>query len=319
MKNPLRHFRFSLTGLFGATLFAACVAATLRYATRLWADALFTLVLVTVAVAALGALYRKGAARAFWIGALLGGGGYLFLAYGPWVGERVRPHLMTTPLLSMAYERLQTALNPPSATPYGSQYVAVYNTPTTVYSTAAPTYYSATPVPAYGAPPMAGASPPTTYPIPNSQANGTLSDYAAPASTPPQPADTPAPPDDAPPAADAPLPDGSPAPQPDVPSPDVTGGVTVYNSSPPPASGYASSGSFDPYSPYAVSAASAPYPSSTYSLAPVPVSTLPDWDNLDRAGHSLTALLAVFVFGITARRFYRTRSSTTAETQQAVA
>ena len=107
MKNPLRHFRFSLAGLFGATLFAACVVATLRFATRLWADALFTLALAAVAVAALGALYRRGAARAFWIGALVGGGGYLFLAYGPWIGESVRPHLVTAPLLSMAYERLQ--------------------------------------------------------------------------------------------------------------------------------------------------------------------------------------------------------------------
>lgn len=42
MKNPLRQFRFSLTGLFAATLFVACAVATLRYATRLWGDALFT-------------------------------------------------------------------------------------------------------------------------------------------------------------------------------------------------------------------------------------------------------------------------------------
>lgn len=314
MKNPLRHFRFSLTGLFGATLFAACVAATLRYATRLWADALFTLVLVTVAVAALGALYRKGAARAFWIGALLGGGGYLFLAYSPWIGESVRPHLVTTPLLSMAYERLETALNPSSATPYGSQYVAVYNTPTTVYSASGPTY-------GYGPPAGVGAAPTMAYPMPNSQANGTPADAGAPA-VPSQPADPSAPPDAAPNATEVVptvLPDGSPAPQPDSPPQDATSGVTVYNYSPPPASGYASAGSFDPYSPYAVSTASAPYPSSTYPLVPVPISTLPDWDNLDRAGHSLTALLAAFVLGITARRFYRTRPPATADSPPALA
>lgn len=299
MQNPLRHFRFSLTGLFGATLFAACVAATLRYATRLWADALFTLVLATVAVAALGALHRKGAARAFWIGTLVGGGGYLFLAYGPWIGESVRPHLVTTPLLSMTYERLQTAFNPPVATPYGSSYVAVYNTPTTVYSASGPTF-------GYGPPAGVGASPSTAYPIPNSQTNAMPSEADVPAlST--QPADASAPPNAAD-AAPTELPEGSPAQQPNLPSADATSGVTVYNYAPP--SSYAPAGSFDPYSAYAVPTASAPY-GSTYSLVPVSVSTLPDWDNVERAGHSLTALLAAFVFGITARWFYRTRTPAT--------
>lgn len=300
MKNPLCHFRFSLAALFGATLFSACVAATLRYATRLWADALFTLVLVTVAVAALGALYRKGAARAFWIGALLGGGGYLFLAYGPWIGETVRPHLVTTPLLSMAYERLQTALNPPSVTPYGSQYVAVYNT---VYSASGPTY-------GYGPSTGVGAAPSTVYPMPNSQANSTPSGAVDPYSALPQSADASTPPDAMPPATEAPasvLPDGSPAPQTNLPSSDGISGATGYNYA-PPMSSYAPTGAYDPY---AVPPQSYQVP--TYQ--PVPVSTLPDWDNLERAGHSLTALLAAFVLGITARRFYRTRSSATAELQ----
>lgn len=300
MQNPLRHFRFSLTGLFGATLFAACVAATLRYATRLWADALFTLVLATVAVAALGALHRKGAARAFWIGTLVGGGGYLFLAYGPWIGESVRPHLVTTPLLSMTYERLQTAFNPPVATPYGSSYVAVYNTPTTVYSASGPTF-------GYGPPAGVGASPSTAYPIPNSQANATPLDAAAPALS-PQPADASAPPDGPPPAAEAPptvLPDGSQAPQASLPSSDEISGATVYNYT-SPSSAYAPAGSYDPYS---MPPQLAPYQAPSYPS--VFVSTLPDWDDLERAGHSLTALLAAFVFGITARWFYRTRTPAT--------
>ncbi|HJT32767.1 MAG TPA: hypothetical protein VJ783_12060, partial [Pirellulales bacterium] len=293
MKNPLRHIRFSLTGLFGATLFAACVAATLRYATRLWADTLFTLVLITVAVAALGALYRKGAARAFWLGALVGSGGYLFLAYGPWIGETVRPHLVTTPLLSMAYERLQMALNPPSATPYGSQYVAVYNTPTT--------YYTA-PMATYGAPPV-GGSLATVSPMPNSQANSAPSGGVDPYSALPQAADASTPPDGIPPATEAPasvLPDGSPASQTNLPSSDGISGATGYNYA-PPMSSYAPSGAYDPY---AVPPQSYQVP--TYQ--PIPISTLPDWDNLDRAGHSLTALLVAFVFGITARWFNRTRS-----------
>lgn len=63
---------------------------------------------------------------------------------------------------------------------------------------------------------------------------------------------------------------------------------------------------FDPYATPVYGSSYVPptaYPQ--YSTAVV-VSELPDWDNLDRAGHSLTALLAAFVFGAIARRFYRT-------------
>lgn len=302
MKNPLRYFRFSLTGLFGATLFAACVVATLRYATRLWADGLFTLVLATVATAALGVVYRKGAARAFWIGALVGGGGYLFLAYGPWIGESVRPHLMTTPLLSMAYERLQTAFNPPNLPSYPPSYISTYSTPTTYYSAPAPTY---------GAPPV-GGSPTTVYPIPNSQANSAPSGAVDPYSALPQAADPSAPPDAVPPAGGSSpqmLPDGSLAPPPGLPSSDGISGTTVYNYS-QPSSAYMPAGAYDPY---AVPPQLAPYQASTY--APALVSTLPDWDDLERAGHSLTALLAAFIFALTARRFHRTRSPATADLQ----
>ncbi len=240
MKNPFRHIRFSLTGLFAATLFVACVVATLRYTTRLWADAAFTLALAAIAVAILGTIYRTGATRAFWVGALLGGGGYLMLAYGPWIGESARPHLVTTPLLSAAYEKLQATFNPPTA------------------------YLSVPPpdpdLPAY-APPVADALPPE---MPNAEG----------------------------------------APQRGAPA-EAAGDSSYFNFIPnamQPDS--ANAARFDPR----LAPATAP-PFAVYQSPTAWVSDLPQWDDLERAGHSLTALLAAFVFGVTARWFDRTRSA----------
>jgi len=62
-----------------------------------------------------------------------------------------------------------------------------------------------------------------------------------------------------------------------------------------------------PLDPYASPAAAGPFPVPVYPDQAVWISELPEWDDLERAGHSLTALLAAFVFAVTSRWLYRTR------------
>ena len=255
MKNPFRHFRFSLSGLFAATLFVACVVATLRYATRLWSDGAFTLALVAMGVAALGAIYRAGAARAFWVGALLGGGGYLTLAYGPWIGEEVRPHLVITPLVSAAYVKMQATFNP-SIAPYPPPF------PSSAPMADAPYYASVSDVP--------------------------QSAYA----------DLPA---DEQPYAGVPLPEIS----------DAAGGPqSEATTAIPGDSSYFVPNAVQPEAanaalvdPLLAPAASQPFAVPVYPPSTTLVSDLPEWDDLERAAHSLTALLAAYLFGVTARWF----------------
>lgn len=243
MKKPFRHFRFSLKGLFAATLFVACVAATLRYATRLWTDAAFTLALAAVAVAILGTIYRSGATRAFWAGALLGGGGYLLLAYGPWIGEYTRPHLVTTPLFSAAYEKMQATFNYPPGAP-----------------SSAPTIYDS-PSPYPNVPSLGDAY--ASMPVPE-------------------------------------MPDAAAAPQSGATT-EAAGDSSYFipNAVQPDS---ANAALYDP--------TVAPPASPPFAVYPPPttwVSDVPQWDDLERAGHSLTALLAALAFGNIAQWFYRTR------------
>ena len=101
--------RFSIGSLMVVVLFCGVGAAALRSSSGLWAQVLFTLTLAMLGVAALGALYRRGARRASWAGFVLFGGGYLALCFGPWAAGEVRPHLATSALLSYARERIVPA------------------------------------------------------------------------------------------------------------------------------------------------------------------------------------------------------------------
>jgi hypothetical protein len=83
---PLRlpPLRFSLLGLMALVAYVGLGCAALRYATPLWASALFTLAVGLVMIGLLGAVFRREQARAGWIGFLVFGGGYLLLTCGPW-------------------------------------------------------------------------------------------------------------------------------------------------------------------------------------------------------------------------------------------
>jgi len=117
----MRPPRFTIAGLMVLTLFVGVAVAALRSASDEWASVLFTLTIVMLAIAVLGALFRQGQRRAFWTGFALFGWGYLLVCFGHWFATEVNPHLVTTKLLERVYPRL--AKNPRDA-----PYDAVVNT-----------------------------------------------------------------------------------------------------------------------------------------------------------------------------------------------
>lgn len=75
--------RFSLLMLLVIVALAAVNIASLKTGDWLWCRLLFTLTLAVHLVAILGAVYRRGRVRAFWIGFALFGWTYLSLANVP--------------------------------------------------------------------------------------------------------------------------------------------------------------------------------------------------------------------------------------------
>lgn len=97
--------RASILGLMCVVLFIAVGVAALREANDLWASCLFTLTLVVLGLACLGAAFRRGYRRAYYAGFAASGFGYLFLCYAPWAASEVRPHLATEKLLEFGGNR----------------------------------------------------------------------------------------------------------------------------------------------------------------------------------------------------------------------
>jgi uncharacterized membrane protein YqaE (UPF0057 family) len=95
--------QFSLRGLLLAVVFAAYACGALWSATDLWASATWTLTLAMLAFAMLAAWLRHGRQRAFWLGFLLFGLGYLTLSHGPWFDGNVRHRLLSDKLLTWAF------------------------------------------------------------------------------------------------------------------------------------------------------------------------------------------------------------------------
>lgn len=90
----------------GVVLASGVGLAALRYATELWASAVFTATLLGLALAAAYASQRRGPRRAFWSAFVAFGAGYLVLAFGPWCDATIRPRLLPTKLLDAAFARL---------------------------------------------------------------------------------------------------------------------------------------------------------------------------------------------------------------------
>jgi hypothetical protein len=94
------------TRLSVAALMGVVGLAALAYPTPMWAGVALTATLALLAVALLGAIFDRGGGQAFWSGAAIVGWGYLALAFGPWLGARFGPRLVTTKLADALYPQL---------------------------------------------------------------------------------------------------------------------------------------------------------------------------------------------------------------------
>ena len=99
----MKHLQLSLAAVMAAVVYLAISFSALKSPTRLWANTMFSLAIAAIAVAILGAIYR----RAFWIGFLVAGGGYMALVLTPWGDERVASRLVSTELILRSLNSLQ--------------------------------------------------------------------------------------------------------------------------------------------------------------------------------------------------------------------
>jgi hypothetical protein len=115
--------QFSLAALAALVAFIALACCALMYASHTWAASLQTVGVVFVMLAITAAVYRRGGARAFWLGSGIWGGAYFLLSssllsnpqtfdtFGRptnysvgttqlslWVYEHVLPKLLTPPV-----------------------------------------------------------------------------------------------------------------------------------------------------------------------------------------------------------------------------
>jgi hypothetical protein len=80
--------------------------AALSRPSALSASAMFSLLLLSLAVAFIGILYRRGQQRAFWTGFLICGSLYAVLSLAPWFDYNVGPCLVTTAILDSVYPNI---------------------------------------------------------------------------------------------------------------------------------------------------------------------------------------------------------------------
>jgi WD40 repeat protein len=85
----MSRIRFSIASLLVAVLFVAVGFAALRESNELWDTGLLTLTLTALLVSILLAIHSRQAARAFWLGFALFGGGYLALSLVPSIESRL--------------------------------------------------------------------------------------------------------------------------------------------------------------------------------------------------------------------------------------
>jgi WD40 repeat protein len=97
--------QFSLVSLFGLAAVVALACAALVNASPLWASAWYTFTLLLLLTATLAAVFRPRN-RAFWLGFVVFGWAYLFLGFGPWVGQCVPPSLLSAQGLAYLESKL---------------------------------------------------------------------------------------------------------------------------------------------------------------------------------------------------------------------
>jgi hypothetical protein len=102
----MRRFRFSIASLLVLILVTGLGLAALRSPSWLWAGVMINLDLAVLTIAVLGAIYRRGTKRAYWLGLALGGWIYFSLGFCPWLTTELGPQLLTTALLDILYPRV---------------------------------------------------------------------------------------------------------------------------------------------------------------------------------------------------------------------
>ncbi|MGO9467391.1 MAG: hypothetical protein ACLQIB_52230 [Isosphaeraceae bacterium] len=111
----MRSAQLSLSEFLGVVALCAAGLMCLMFASSPWVSALFSAVLGLLTLALLGVTYRRGERRAFWAGFALFGWTYLTLSSGPWFIVNLRPDLVTSKLISMAYPWLIPEARQPSS------------------------------------------------------------------------------------------------------------------------------------------------------------------------------------------------------------
>jgi hypothetical protein len=111
--------RFSILGLMALVLFVGVGFAALRYATGWWSSGVFTATLIGLALSGAYAAHRRGPRRAFWSAFVAFGVGYMILAFGPWCEDSIRPRLITSKMIDLAYPRFTQYGSPLLFTPNG--------------------------------------------------------------------------------------------------------------------------------------------------------------------------------------------------------
>lgn len=118
----MRWPQFSLITLAGFVAFSAVACSALIYASAVWAASILTAAVVFLMFAITAAIYRDGGSRAFWLGASIWGGAYLWLTFPLLTGRQQTdtfgrnmsaPDLSTTQVSVWVYQNVLPKLRTP--------------------------------------------------------------------------------------------------------------------------------------------------------------------------------------------------------------
>lgn len=93
--------RFSTRWLFALIGLCALVAAGLSNPSIFWGAFFFSLAILIVSIGLLGTIFTRDEQRAYWIGFVMFGAGYLFLMYCPGFDRVVGQRLISTKILGL--------------------------------------------------------------------------------------------------------------------------------------------------------------------------------------------------------------------------
>lgn len=114
-------FRVSIAGMMALVVALGLAFASLRFPSEAVAGAVLLATLGALAFAVLAIVYRAAARRAFWLGFVLFGWGYMALAWESWRGQgAIRPGMFTTITFDRLGSWLQRTNSPTSPWPFAN-------------------------------------------------------------------------------------------------------------------------------------------------------------------------------------------------------